>query len=138
MIRFFIRSVFWLAVVLLVLPFVISRPESRSNVVDTEPQAGSREAVAALSGAVSDASSFCERQPDACDAGKSVVSAIGSQLRDGAATLAYLLNEALNDAEDDTSVQQAQPQYDPSSSGTLTPEDRDPEWQGDGDKLPPV
>ncbi|MGX1306868.1 hypothetical protein AB7M35_001588 [Amorphus suaedae] len=136
MIGFLIRAAFWFTIVLLVLPFAQSRPESRETasaapLVQPQPEVSSKEAVTALQGAVSDVSGFCNRQAEACDAGRSVLSALGTRLRDGAATLAYILDEALAGNED-----AAVP---PAATGTLTPDDRAPAWQaGSGDRRPPV
>ncbi|WP_018698555.1 DUF5330 domain-containing protein [Amorphus coralli] len=144
MIGFLIRAAFWFTIVLLVLPFTQSGPEPSASPAGSETQTqaiaparpetevSSREAVTALQGAVSDVSGFCDRQADACDAGRSVISALGARLRDGAATLAYILDEAL-DGED------AAPAGAPATPGTLTPEDRSPDWQvGSGQQRPPV
>lgn len=145
MIGFLIRAAFWFTIVLLVLPFAQSRPETQASPevapgvaqttqVPQSPAAdvSSREAVTALQGAVSDVSGFCDRQAEACDAGRSVISALGARLRDGAATLAYILDEALAGEEG-----QAGPS--PVAPGTLTPEDRSPDWQvGSSQQRPPV
>lgn len=140
MIGFLIRAAFWFTIVLLVLPFAQSRPESSETASaaplaqpNPQPDVSSKEAVTALQGAVSDVSGFCDRQAEACDAGRSVLSALGTRLRDGAATLAYILDEALAGNEDGAAPAP------PAATGTLTPDDRAPEWQaGGGDRRPPV
>ncbi|MGX1096836.1 DUF5330 domain-containing protein [Amorphus sp. MBR-141] len=139
MIGFLIRAAFWFTIVLLVLPFAQSRPEPRDTASaaplaqeNPQPEVSSKEAVTALQGAVTDVSGFCDRQADACDAGRSVLSALGTRLRDGAATLAYILDEALAGDEDGTAA------VPPAATGTLTPDDRAPEWQAGGDRRPPV
>lgn len=146
MIGFLIRAAFWFTIVLIVLPFAHSKPEETDVATKApapESDVSSRQAVTALQGAVSDVSGFCERRPDACDAGKSVLSAVGARLRDGAETLVFILDEALTDddpaptgsgaAPSDTAASPA-----PAQTGTLTPADRSPEWQGGEGKLPPV
>lgn len=141
MIGFLIRAAFWFTIVLLVLPFAQSRPESPETATaaplaqPAQPGAevSSKEAVTALQGAVSDVSGFCDRQADACEAGRSVLSALGTRLRDGAATLAYILDEAL-DGDEGTAGD-----VPPAATGTLTPDDRAPEWRaGSRDARPPV
>lgn len=135
MIGFLIRAAFWFTIVLLVLPFAHSRPEADGTQA-AAPEVSSHEAVTALQGAVSDVSGFCGRRPEACDAGKSVLAAVGARIRDGAETLVFILDEALTDDSESEAAQAAKPSS--SAAGTLTPEDRAPEWRGEGSRLPPV
>lgn len=137
MIGFLFRAAFWFTIVLLVLPFAQSRPENPETataaaLAQPQQEVSSQEAVTALQGAVSDVSGFCDRQADACVAGRSVLSALGTRLRDGAATLAYILDEALEGDEGGGTDLPA------SATGTLTPDDRAPEWRAGGDQRPPV
>jgi hypothetical protein len=75
---FMLRLVFWLGLVLVLLP--------RDKTPDSEklPQITVSEAVQAATAAVSDMSQFCKRQPAACEVGGQAATVIGVRAQDGA------------------------------------------------------
>lgn len=75
---FIIRSIFWLSLVLLFIPF------GGIGGTGEEDTVGPVEALAAARGAIEDLSGMCERQPDVCDAGKAALHTIGVRAREGA------------------------------------------------------
>ena len=85
--KFLLRTVFWLSVILLLLPaFGSQRTGSASPV-----SAG--EAVSAASAAVSDMRQFCARQPDACGVGSQALTSFGQKAQAGAKMLHEFLTE---------------------------------------------
>ncbi len=74
---FIIRSVFWLSLVLLLVPF-------GGTGADSENTVGPVEAFFAARGAIGDISGMCERKPDVCEIGKSAIYTIGVRAREGA------------------------------------------------------
>lgn len=89
---FIIRSVFWLSLVLLLIPFGGIGGESQEDVVSPV------EALLAARGAIQDVTGMCERKPDVCETGKAALHTIGVRAREGA-RIAY---EALDSKYGDT------------------------------------
>jgi hypothetical protein len=73
---FIIRSIFWLSLVLLIIPF----GGGKGQVDAVSPV----EALMAARGAIQDMSGMCERKPDVCEAGKAALHTIGVRAREGA------------------------------------------------------
>ncbi len=69
---FLLRVAFWLCLVCVLLP-------SGNKTAAPEAQIDATQAVTAATAAVSDMSAFCERQPEACDAGGKVEVALGQK-----------------------------------------------------------
>ena len=84
---FLLRMVFWLGLVLVLLPRD-KTPES-----DKAPQIGASEAVQAATAAVSDMSQFCKRQPAACEVGGQAATAIGQRAQEGARKLYQIITD---------------------------------------------
>lgn len=78
---FIIRSVFWLSLVLLVIPL------GTGSGGDTET-VSPIEALFAARGAIQDVAGMCARKPDVCETGKAALHTIGARAREGA-KLAY-------------------------------------------------
>jgi hypothetical protein len=74
---FIIRSVFWLSLVLLLVPFGGTGASGEDTV-------GPVEAFIAARGAIGDISGMCERKPEVCEIGKSAIYTIGVRAREGA------------------------------------------------------
>lgn len=91
---FIIRSVFWLSLVLLLVPF-------GANGEDAENTVGPVDAFIAARGAIGDISGMCERKPEVCEIGKSAIHTIGVRAREGAriAMAAIEENDEPTDAE---------------------------------------
>lgn len=79
---FIIRSVFWLSLVLLLIPFGTSGSDGKADMVSPV------EALLAARGALQDITGMCERKPDVCETGKAALHTIGVRAREGA-RLAY-------------------------------------------------
>ena len=84
---FLLRMVFWLGLVLVLLPRE-KTPES-----DKLPQIGASEAVSAATAAVSDMGQFCKRQPAACEVGGQAATVIGQRAQDGARKLYQIITD---------------------------------------------
>ena len=121
---FLLRMVFWLGLVLVLLPRD-KTPES-----DKAPQIGASEAVSAATAAVSDMSQFCKRQPAACEVGGQAATVIGQRAQEGARKLYQIITD--KKAPDHTGsiggVENAETMLAPRD--TLTPGDLLVDWRG--------
>jgi hypothetical protein len=86
--RFLFRIAFWLTVVLVLLPSGGSQTKSNALV-------SASDAVSAAKATVTDARSFCDRQPEACAVGSQAAVAIGHRAQAGAKMIYDYLNEHL-------------------------------------------
>lgn len=73
---FIIRSVFWLSLVLLLIPFGGGK--------DGEAMVNPLQAMVAAKGAIEDIAGMCERKPDVCAVGRAAAHTIGVRAREGA------------------------------------------------------
>jgi Family of unknown function (DUF5330) len=125
---FLLRMVFWLGVVLVLLPSGSSQPVQSPNDV------GASEAISAASATVQDVRGFCTRQPDACSIGSQVAVSLGYRAQAGAKMLYDFLTETLASHEGNStsrtgSITKAA-QTPVASQNTLTPADLAPPWRG--------
>jgi Family of unknown function (DUF5330) len=125
---FLLRTAFWLAVVLALLP-------SFGPKASTPAAAGveATEAVTAASETLGDMIQFCNRQPNACAAGVHLASAIGQRAQAGAKMLYGMVGEKLAKSEgagDDGTVASTPASDVKVSQNTLTPADLMPGWRG--------
>jgi hypothetical protein len=123
---FLLRMVFWLGLVLVLLPRE-KTPES-----DKLPQLGASEAVSAATAAVSDMSQFCKRQPAACEVGGQAATVIGQRAQAGARKLYQIITDKR--ASDHTGSIGGGENVGPSvvetaPRDTLMPDDLLAEWQ---------
>jgi hypothetical protein len=138
---FLLRMAFWLGVVCVLL-------SSGGKSSSPEAQIDASQAVTLASAAVTDVRGFCERQPDACEAGGKVAVAIGHKAEAGARTLYDFISAKLreraekSDGKADSKPVAASVAGKNSSgnlgnsgnlgtsgvSGTLTPTDLAPAW----------
>jgi hypothetical protein len=121
-----VRMVFWLSVVIALLPVTSSQQETSAS------QVGAIDALSAASAAVSDIRQFCVRQPGACAAGSQAIVQFGHKAETGAKWLYQFLNE--RKATDQLPVTTTKGP-DKSSTGrpsasTLTPTDLAAPWHG--------
>lgn len=107
MIRFLFRTVFWLGVVVLLLP---GDPNSGTDA----PRVSAIQALVATRSAIADFSTFCDRNPEACATGSTAVQVFASKVRYGAELLSGYLNHNQADG----------------NHGTLKTEDLQPSWRG--------
>ena len=120
---FLLRMVFWLGLVLVLLPRD-KTPES-----DKQPQIGASEAVSAATAAVSDMSQFCKRQPAACEVGGQAATVIGQRAQEGARKLYQIITD--KKAPDHTgSIGGVENVAGLAPRDTLTPDDLQVDWCG--------
>jgi hypothetical protein len=120
-----VRMVFWLSVVIALLPVTSSQQETSAS------QVGAIDALSAASAAVSDIRQFCVRQPAACAAGSQAIVQFGHKAETGATWLYQFLNERKATDQLPVTTKGA----DKSSTGwpsssTLTPTDLAAPWHG--------
>ncbi|MEP2300360.1 MAG: DUF5330 domain-containing protein [Hyphomicrobiales bacterium] len=72
MIMFLIRTVFWVSLIVLILP--IDKSKTDATVTQVVSTAG---AIEIASGAISDLASFCGRNPETCEKGRDFANAFG-------------------------------------------------------------
>ena len=72
MIMFFIRTVFWVSLMVLILP--VDKTKTDATVTQSISTAG---AIEIASGAISDLASFCGRNPEICEKGRDFANAFG-------------------------------------------------------------
>ncbi len=130
---FLLRMVFWLGLVLILLP------SGSSQRVPAGSEVGATDAISAASATVGDMRQFCSRQPDACTVGSHVATELGYKAQAGAKMLYDFLTEALAPRETGSvggtgqhAVKSAmdKPGADKASQNTLTPADLAPSWRG--------
>jgi len=78
--RFLLRTIFWLGLVLILLPSSGSQPVPKSQV-------SASEAFSAAKGVVTDIQTFCERQQEACVVGSRTAITLGQRAQTGAKML---------------------------------------------------
>ncbi len=83
---FLIRSVFWLGLVLLILPL-------GGNGDAATPTVGPLQAFVAAREAVGDIAGMCERKPDVCETGRAALNTIGIHARAGVRLASKLLDD---------------------------------------------
>jgi hypothetical protein len=120
---FLLRVAFWLTVVLVLLPSGGGpQPGAKTNV-------GATEAIVAAGAAVSDMSTFCQRQPGACEVGAQAAVAIGQRAQAGAKMVYEFINE--HSIRGDTGlVTSSTTRNWVMSQDTLKASDLEPAWQG--------
>jgi hypothetical protein len=130
---FLLRVTFWLTIALALLP---SFGGNRSG---AEAKIAASDAFAAAGAVVSDVSSFCTRQPDACVVGTQAAVAIGARAQEGVRMVYDFVGDhtaktASNDPADKTGSVTARKLVAvggvPTSQNTLTASDLEPAWQG--------
>ena len=92
MIMFFIRTVFWVSLIVLILP--IDKTETDATVTQSVSTAG---AIEIASGAISDLASFCGRNPETCEKGREFANAFGVKAVHASGLLYKFLDEQFAD-----------------------------------------
>jgi hypothetical protein len=95
--RFFLRTVFWLGVVLVLLPHGGSQPAPKSQV-------SASEALSAAQGIVTDIEQFCERRSEACVVGSRTALNLSQRVRAGAKIVYDFVSEQLGSHDYSRSV----------------------------------
>jgi len=124
---FLLRVAFWLTIVLALLPSGGSQPVA-GGVKATE-------AMVAAGAAVSDVSSFCDRQREACAVGAQAAVAIGQRAQAGAKMVYEFFSEhksrgVTGSVSEPKLAAARQVPHSPDSQSTLKPSDLDPTWRG--------
>ena len=99
---FLLRVAFWLTIVLALLPSGGAQQSAQAKV-------GPTEAVVAAGAAVSDMSSFCDRQPEACVVGAQAAVAIGQRAQAGAKMVYEFINDHASHGGETGSVSKPKP-----------------------------
>jgi hypothetical protein len=124
--RFLFRIMFWLTVVLVLLPSGGSQTQSNVHL-----SAG--DAMSAAKATVTDARSFCDRQPEACAIGSQAAVAIGHRAQAGAKMVYQYLNEHLGTDDDGANAgtgKSTAPAAGRTPRDTLAPADLAAAWRG--------
>jgi hypothetical protein len=132
--RFLFRLVFWLGLVLVLLP------RDKTPEAEKLPQIGASEAISAATAAISDMGQFCKRQPQACEVGGQAATAIGVRAQEGAHKVYHIITdkkppETDKKAPDHTGSIGELENSDAQLAGlaphdTLMPDDLQAEWRG--------
>jgi Family of unknown function (DUF5330) len=123
---FLLRMAFWLGLVLVLLP------REKTPEAEKSPQLRASEAVSAATAAVSDMSSFCKRQPAACEVGGQAASVIGRRAQEGARKLYHMITDKRASDHTGSIGQTANPDIAMTAAvpgETLTPDDLLVEWR---------
>lgn len=131
---FLLRAAFWLTIVLALLPTGGAQSGAQVKVDATD-------AVVAAGAAVSDMSSFCDRQREACEVGAQTAVAIGQRAQAGAKLVYDFINDRASRGgnelaprtETAAATKVAAVRSIPivrGSQSTLKPADTEPSWQG--------
>ena len=123
---FLLRMVFWLGLVLVLLP------REKTPGSDKLPQVGASEAVSAATAAVSDMTQFCKRQPAACEVGGQAATVIGHRAQAGARKVYQMITDKKNPDQTGSIGKTPELPEDAAnmpSQDTLTSTDRDIGWQ---------
>jgi len=119
---FLLRMAFWLCVVCVLLSVASKSPSP-------DAQIDASQAVTLASAAVADVRGFCERQPDACEAGGKVAVALGHKAEAGARTIFdFIAKFREKSASNEKTDGKAALPSSNAGKGTLTPSDMAPGW----------
>lgn len=109
---FLLRSAFWLSIAILLIP---ADPESGTQA----PRVTAIEALVAARATIADMSAFCDRNPDVCVTGGAAWQLFTEKAQNGARMIYRYFDEPAGAKAESEAL-----------SGTLTPDDLVPPWQG--------
>jgi hypothetical protein len=112
---FFIRTAFWLTIVLLLLPADPNRPP---DVATQQPSTAAT--LSAAQAALSDAQGFCARQQEACAVGGKLVQSLGEKAQYGARLVYEYLTAQFGDGTAAPTVRPL-PSADSVTTGSVVP-----------------
>lgn len=117
---FLLRATFWISLVLVLLPSDGSEPPQASQI-------GATDAFTAAAAAISDATRFCERQPETCTLGSHAASTYSQRAQAGAKRLYGMVTDKNDktDKGDAAPAASAKPRPTISSQNTLLATDRE-------------
>jgi hypothetical protein len=120
--RFLFRMVFWLGLVLALLP---SFAPSASPPATSQTEFSPLEAASAATATVSDMRQFCTRQPEACSVGSQALTVFGQRAQAGARIVYdFIAGKIANGDGTEPSAKSTRP-----SQQTLSPADLSPAWR---------
>ena len=99
MIMFFVRTVFWVSLIVLILP--IDKNKTDAVVTQSVSTAG---AIEIACGAISDLASFCGRNPETCEKGREFANAFGVKAVYASGLLYKFLDEQFADKTTDATL----------------------------------
>lgn len=122
---FLLRTAFWLSLMLLFLPI----GGMKADGPDAKERASldAMSALAAAGATVSDVTSFCARQPDACTVGSQAMKIVGERASAGASMLQDYFGSDGKPADGKAKPASATA---PAGRDTLNAADRKPAWRG--------
>jgi len=83
---FLIKSVFWLSLVLLIIPIGGKNTDGTEAVSPIQAFFAAREAVGDIAG-------MCERKPEVCNVGRSAINTIGTRAKEGARIAVHMIGD---------------------------------------------
>ncbi|AQS42044.1 MAG: Hypothetical protein BHV28_13610 [Candidatus Tokpelaia hoelldobleri] len=98
MFRFLLKCSFFLMIVFVALAYFAPAHENGQG--ENTANAGAMDTVGAIRDTVTDMGSFCQRNRQTCETGKSVIGSIGVKARDGARFAYELLDSQFGGKED--------------------------------------
>ncbi|MXN65731.1 hypothetical protein GR183_12520 [Stappia sp. GBMRC 2046] len=122
---FLLRTAFWIGLVILLLPIDTGSQD------DATAGVSPWQALSAAQSTVSDISSFCTRNPNACETGGQALRTFGAKARESARLVYEYLDEGASPETLDNTLTTG-------STGTLTADDLAPQWVGPALPLPAV
>lgn len=102
MLRFLIKSLFFLTMFLVVISFFGS--SGRNNGSHPDQYMNTVEALIAVKDTVNDLSNFCERNSSTCETGKTFFGSLGERARDGAKIAYEYLDSTFGSSKNDSKI----------------------------------
>jgi len=97
LIRFIIKSAFWLFILLVGITLFVPMPEDGA---EQGQSYSTMDALSAFKGALVDLGGFCERNEETCETGKAFFSSLGVRARDGAGMLYQFLDQKFTSSDE--------------------------------------
>jgi len=104
LIRFVVKSAFWLFILLVGITLFVPAPDDEAR---QGQDYSAMDALIIVKGAITDLGGFCQRNEGTCEAGRSFFSSLGARARDGAGLLYQFLDRQF--ASDDTQPPEVAP-----------------------------
>ena len=131
--RFLIKAAFWLTIVVLLLPADSARQGDAQRA-----QVGPVEALGVAQAAITDATDFCSRKPDACEMGSQAFQTFGEKAQHGAKLLYEFLSAQFAGRGTARGTTGSIKTERKPGRHTLSPDDLEPEWGAPAPKAVPM
>ncbi len=115
---FIVRTLFWLAVLILVLPTGKSADTETVNTTATEARFDAGSAIDAAVTTVGDLSSFCTRNPQVCETGSAAAAAFETKAKQGV----RMIYDWATGGDDRNNAESLEPAAVPDRAATLRPD----------------